>query len=155
MKTGCCTSIDNYDLVAANGYDRIILPAVEIVSFDDYAFTEAFRKVAHGSLECVALNSFCNPHLKLCGRDYDQAAVKAYIGNLAVRAARLGVRQIGIGAPKSRSIPPTFSRELAMTQFKNSLAILTDICRPYDIEILLEAVCDLECNFITDRKSVV
>jgi sugar phosphate isomerase/epimerase len=149
MKFGCCTSIENYDLVEACGFDRIILPGLAIFAMDEPAFADTSRKIAGGALECRGLNSFCSPQLVLCGTAYDEKAVLTYIQALAARAAKLGVTQIGIGSPMSRTISPEFSREKAMLQFMRSLTLMCNVCGPYGIDILLEAVCDLECNIVT------
>ena len=149
MKFSCCTTIDNYDLVAANGYDRIILPAMGLLAMDAQAFAATQRKLKAGPLECVALNSFCTPQLVFCGHNYDEQTVADYIRPLAARASELGIRQMGVGAPQSRNIPPEFPKQTALAQFGRTLSIICDACRPYGIDILLEAICGQECNFIT------
>lgn len=116
---------------------------------DMQAFERMRVKLSRGPIKCQALNSFCAPQLILCGPSFDDQKVASYIQVLADRAARIGVKYIGIGAPKSRSIPSDFSKKTAMEQFGRSLRIICQACAPYDITVLLEAVCSLECNFIT------
>ncbi len=149
MLFGCCTSISNYDLLVKHGYDRIILPATELMGMDEAAVAAMRRTLANGPVQCRALNSFCTPELLLCGDGFDPTAVEAYCSILARRAHQIGVKFIGVGAPKSRSVADDFPREIAMVQFKLSLAILCAASAPYGIIVLLEAVCSLECNFIT------
>lgn len=158
MEFGCCTTIENYGLLVKNGYDRIILPAADIAAMDALTFERTRKTLEQGPVTCQALNSFCTPRLRLCGPEYSEQTVTAYSRLLADRAARLGVRQIGVGAPQSRSIPDDFSRQAAMEQFKRSLTAMCRVCRAYDIDILLEAVCSLECNFVTttdEAQSIV
>lgn len=149
MQFGCCTTIANYDLLVAHGYDCIILSATELMAMNDEAFDQTRKILTNGHVKCMALNNFCVPQLKLCGTSYDQHAVTAYSRALAERAGQLGVKHIGVGAPQSRSISPDFSAAAAAEQFKRSLTCLCSTCAPYGIEVLLEAVCDIECNFIT------
>ena len=149
MLFGCCTSFENHGLLARYGYDRIILSAVELMQMDEETFNRATMTLQSGPVQCRALNSFCPPSLRLCGEYYDAGAVEAYCAALAARASLLGIEYIGVGAPKSRSIHDGFSRALALIQLTRSLNILCDACAPYNITVLLEAVCSLECNFIT------
>lgn len=155
MEYGCCTTIDNYDLLVQTGYDRIILPAAELAAMETPAYERLRGKLSKGPVKCLALNSFCTPKLILCGNSYSNEAVEAYTRVLADRAAGIGVRYIGVGAPKSRSIPPDFPQSTAMSQLKHSLTGICRVCADYDIEVLLEAVCDLECNFITTTEEAV
>jgi sugar phosphate isomerase/epimerase len=149
MEYGCCTTIDNYELLVKNGYDRIILPAAELMDMEAATFERLRGTLSDGPVKCLALNSFCTPELVLCGDGYNGGAVETYTRALADRAARIGVRYIGVGAPKSRSIPPKFPRSTAVSQLEQSLGVMCRACAEYGIEVLLEAVCDLECNFIT------
>jgi len=149
MEYGCCTAIDNYGLLVQTGYDRIILSAAELAAMSAADFGRLRDTLSAGPVKCRALNSFCTPELKLCGDGYDDGAVAAYTVSLAERAASIGVRYIGIGAPKSRNIPPGFARADAALQLKRSLQEICRVCAGYDVGVLLEPVCDLECNFIT------
>lgn len=155
MIYGCCTSFDNYNLLIKHGYDRIILPATELMAMDEAAVIGVRKTLAEGPVKCSSLNSFCTPALILCGNGFDPAAIKSYCTRLASRAHLIGAEYIGVGAPKSRSVPEGFIRELAMAQFKQSLSILCAACAPYKITILLEAVCSLECNFITTTEEAL
>ncbi|SHI14602.1 Sugar phosphate isomerase/epimerase [Sporobacter termitidis DSM 10068] len=155
MKFGCCTTIENYDLLVKRGYDRIILPAAGIMEMNAQAFDRLRETLDTGPVKCRALNSFCQPRLVLCGPLYNAQAVAAYSRALAGRAGSIGVRYIGVGAPESRSIPPDYPYDTAMLQFGQSLAVLCRACAPYGITVLLEAVCELECNFITTTDEAV
>jgi sugar phosphate isomerase/epimerase len=116
---------------------------------EEETLKRAIMTLQSGPVKCRALNSFCAPSLILCGPGYVPDAVADYCSALAERAYQLGIAYIGVGAPKSRSIPDGFSSAVASAQLKQSLEILCDACAPYKITVLLEAVCSLECNFIT------
>jgi len=146
---GCCTSIENYDLVATSGYQSIILPATEIVDMNNKNLQRVKQIIENGPLKCETLNSFCTPSLKLCGNNYDPDALDTYCLYLAKKAYYLGIHNIGIGAPKSRSLEDGFSRTIGYQQIKKSIRIISNIFKKYNINVLLEPVCSLECNFIT------
>jgi sugar phosphate isomerase/epimerase len=149
MIYSCCTSINNYDLLVKTGYNRIILSATDIALMDPDTFEQLSKTLANGPVKCRALNKFCTPDLVLCGEGFSIEAVTAYIRLLAGRAAQIGVRYIGIGASDSRNFRDGFPREIAAAQLKLSLTEISRVCSGYDIEALIEPVCDLECNNIT------
>lgn len=152
MIYSCCTGIENHHTVRSAGYDRIILPAAELALWDAEGLERAAGALSAAGLSCAALNSFCPPALRLCGPGYDREEVGAYAAGLAKNAGALGVAQIGIGAPGSRSIPEGYSREKAGDEFLESLKIICGKCAGFGIEVLLEAVCSLECNHITTTE---
>jgi sugar phosphate isomerase/epimerase len=155
IKTGCCSGIQYYDLIAQSGYDTIVLGASELASFNKHSFREVKKKVEDGPLETIGLNMFCGPDLKLTGPSFDLKQVSEYTGILLDRAAEIDIRYIGIGAPKSRNLRPGDSPEIAVEQFRNALNEICVLARPYDIDILLESVCSLECNFITTTSEAL
>lgn len=155
MKYSCCTALENLPLLEAAGYDRIILPCTQVAGWSEAEFEKALAAISGSSLECRGLNSFCTPELRLCGPGYDAEKVEAYIRHLAPRAKALGVEFIGVGSPKSRSIPEDYDRERAMEQWIGTLEILCGVCREYGITVLLEAVCALEGNFMTTTNDAL
>lgn len=155
MIYSCCASLGMLDAVECAGYERIILPGTEVAAWSDGELTAVVERLRRSPLTCRALNSFCTPELILCGPNYDPEKVKAYIDRLAPRAAALGAEYIGVGSPKSRSIPDGFDKELAMEQWCETLTILCDACAPHGITVLLEAVCALEGNWMTTTTSAL
>ena len=149
MKFGCCIGFAHYDLVAAAGYDSITFPGVELAAANDEEFEKIVAKVASGPLAVHSVNSFCPASLRLTGADLDLAALEIYARRLFPRAARLGAKYIGIGGPGSRSTRPGESTESALKDLECALALLCRIGSEYDLFILLESVCTLECNVVT------
>ena len=149
MIYSCCATMENYDKIKLAGYDRIILSAVEIISMDEITFLDTQNKIVNDSLKCLALNDFCSSDLKLCGPGFNIDTVRSYSRRLAKRSALLGIKNIGIGAPKSRFIPDDYSQDQALMELKESLKVICEEAAVYHLEILLEAVCSVECNFIT------
>lgn len=155
MKFSCCTGLENLDHVKSAGYDRIILPGVELVEWTEEKLEYAVKRLKSSGLECRALNSFCSAGLRLCGPGVSFDKVSEYIAFLASRAQKLGVRYIGVGAPKSRAIPDGYNQKLAMEQWLRTIRILCAGCTPYGITILLEAVCSMEGNWMTTTQEAL
>ncbi|MEG1550063.1 MAG: TIM barrel protein [Ruthenibacterium sp.] len=149
MQIGCCVGMQYYDDVKKAGFDTIALPAKEVAAWSETEFETMCKRIKTGQLAVRSLNAFCTNALKLSGKSYNAQAVYAYAQPLIMRAWKLGVQFIGIGAPASRNIQEGDSAARCMQQFHEAITILCEIAAPYKIEILLESVCSAECNFIT------
>lgn len=149
MKLCCCTEIKYYDLLVASGYDAIALAGVDIVAWSEEELYAAVKKLQEGPLEHESINRFCEGSLRLHGLRMDLQAIEAYTRKLCQRAALLGFRYIGIGAPVSRNLEPGEHADAAMEEFVRALRLICNIAREYGLDILLESVCSMECNFLT------
>lgn len=149
MLFGCCTTIDHYHEVADAGYGAITLAAKDLAAMDDADFAHARAVIKDGPLKALSLNSFSTPEVRLNGPGYSPEALAAYAAPLLQRAHALGIRYVGIGAPGSRNLPPDVDATAAMAQFEEAMILLCRLGAPLGIGILIEAVCDIECNFIT------
>lgn len=149
MIFGVCTQIENYELVRGSGYRSICLAGKDIAGMDEAQFAACLETIKSGPLQLQGLNSFCEPSLKLCGNGYDADALGDYTQGLCRRAQALGVTYIGIGCPGSRNLEPGQDYGVALRQFSDALRVICDTALPYGIDILLESVCGVECNFIT------
>lgn len=155
MKIGCCIDISRYDTLVAYGYESIALAAKDIAVWDEETFQSAKKKLAEGKLKTISLNSFCTPELRLNGRDYDPEKVAEYTALVCRRGSELGFRYVGIGAPGSRNLESGEDPVRCRTQFLQALGILCTEAAKYDMEILLESVCSLECNFLTSTREAL
>ncbi len=152
MKIGCCIDISHYDELVKCGYETITLAVKDVAAWSEEEMEAAAAKLAAGPLQTISLNSFCTADLKLAGPDYDPDKVRAYMDLVSARAQRLGYRYIGIGAPASRNVAPGEDPAEHMAQFKEAITILCDAAAPYGIDVLLESVCGIECNFLTTTR---
>lgn len=149
MLFGCCTTIENYALVAEAGFDTITLAAKDMAAMDRPTFANAKQTLAGGPLKALSLNAFCTADVRLNGPGYSAQSLEAYAAPLFARAAELGIGSVGVGSPASRNLPSGEGYATSMAQFEEGMATLCRLAKPYGIDVLLEAVCDVECNFIT------
>ncbi len=152
MYISCCASASLCQLIAECGFDRVVLSASELEHSSPAQIRELSRTLKQLHLACRSLNDFCPPELKLCGPEYKLGQVEQYVSNLASRAAELGVTQIGIGAPLSRKIPPKFPRKLAGEQLLECMCRAAEICKPYQMRILMEPICSQMTNVLNSTK---
>jgi len=149
MIYSCCTTLEHYGKVVNAGFDRIILSGVELSGMGKSTFQITREALDNANIKCHALNNFCGSDLKLCGPGFDNIAVREYSAALMERCGQIGVEYISLGAPKSRSIPDGYPKEKATDELKESLKAICAEAEKFGINILLEAVCTAECNFIT------
>lgn len=155
MIIGCCIDISRYDELVQNGYESIALAAKDVAAWDDQTLQAVKEKLVSGSLKTISLNSFCTADLKLNGHDYVPEKLRDYMERVASRAKMLGFRYIGIGAPASRNLQPHDDVQACRSQFREAMEILCSVAEKYGIEVLLESVCKIECNFITTTKEAL
>lgn len=148
MEISCCASGTQCCLVSRCGFDRIVLSASELAGSSLEWVRALVETMDSLRLTCLALNDFCPPELKLCGPEYRLERVEQYVARLASKAAKVGVRQIGVGAPLSRRIPQGFPKELAWSQLLECMTRAAQICEPYRIRILMEPICGQMTNLL-------
>lgn len=149
MIFSCSGNLQNYRSIESAGFDGIILSGAEISSMSENELDHLEETISRGPVKCYSLNDFCPQEIKLCGDELNIETLKAYTGLLVRRASRLGIKQIGIGAPRSRIICDKSPHEKEINKLKNSLINICKIAEPYKIDILFEAVNSNDCNFIT------
>lgn len=144
----CCAERSQIDLVRASGFDGIVFRGVWLA-----AQPLSQIRVLRGELEATGLvsrsvNAFCQPSVALTGPDFDAKKLADYTAALAERAVLLGIRDFGIGSPLSRQLSADYDRQRALEQWEEALLTMADICEPFAIRVLAEAVCTRECNFM-------
>ena len=155
MKIGCCIDITHANALVANGYDTLSLAARDVVAWDEAQFEDVRVRLEGVNLERISLNGFGTADLRLDGTGHDPRKVRACIERLAPRARQLGYRYIGIGAPASRNLLPGDRYDECMRQFRYSMEMMAEIAGTWGVELLLESVCGLECNFIRTTREAI
>ena len=148
LKIGCCTDIKNYDYLVDIGVDYIELSGSSISAMTDEQFNETLSKIQNGKIKALGINAYCPPDVIIAGPNFDPVRAEEYAKKTISRIDKLNIKKIGIGSPNSRNIPENFSRATAISQLKEFLKINCNVASEYGINILFEAVCTKECNFI-------
>lgn len=152
MLIGCCAPFEQAKLLSNLHYDTITLAASEVATWSCEEAGRVKETLDIYDLQCNSLNSFCESSLCLTGAGFSKERVREYANKLAVPASQLGISYIGIGAPASRNVNEPGERGMAMVQFHEAMEEICEIFKKYGIEVLLESVCNRECNFITTVK---
>lgn len=155
MKYCCCAAPENYDLVKKAGYERITFQASYVATCSEEEFENLCALVAQDGPKCRSLNAFCPASIPLVGLGHDPKELRKYTQHLGKRAALLGVEAVGIGSPNSRKLPEGYDRNLAMTQWEQSLKVIAEELEKFDIFALAEPLCTLECNWMNTTEEVL
>jgi len=95
----------------------------------------------------VGFNAALPPSVKICGPEYDLASVKAYAELVCQRLHELGGKTIGIGSPKSRTLPDGFDPAAAGEQMEEFLISFAGIADSWDVTVCWETLNRMETNF--------
>ena len=152
MLLGCCVPIEKYELAAGVGYDYAELPAWQVHALgEDELRTLTERKNAVG-LPIPRLNAYCPGTPAIVGSRADNNETRIYARKLMKNAAVLGVKTIGVGAPKARTLPLGFDRSTADAQCTEFFKITAEEAAVYGITLLIESVQRGMCNYINTMR---
>lgn len=141
--------------MAAAGFSYIELAGRKITALSDSDFARLLIDAEAWGIPCHALNAYCPPEIRMAGPLYDRARAKSYAELCAQRAAKLGVRFVGIGSPHSRILPEEFDKQLAYAQMSEFLTDTAQVFAGYSITINLEALGPCYCNFINTQQEAI
>lgn len=149
MQYGWATTMDNYALLEQCGYDYIELGGMAVAAMNKEQLQQACSTLAAGGAKCRNINSYCGPDVVVAGPGFDLTHAREYAKMLMERAQMLGASMVGVGAPKSRTLPEGYDRELALRQAVEFFQATGEVAQEHGITVLVEPVCSLECNFMT------
>ena len=155
MLFGACIPTRSYDVAVSAGFDYVEFSGAELSALSEEAYQAVAAKVSAGPIPCLALNSYCNGLPPFVGERFDLNDNVYYAQHLFQRAAALGVRMVGIGAPKARLLSHGYDRALARRQCLSLLAKLCEIGRAYNLQINFEQLNPGCCDFGTTTDEVV
>ena len=155
MKYGCVSSLCEIDAVSELGFDYLELHGKHVLALGEPEFATLAKKLNNSKAPCRALNLYCPPEIVIAGEHYDLDRAVAYATALSQRAATLGVENIGIGSPLSRTLPPHFPMDVARSQALDFFRATTEVFARHQIIVCIEALATCYCNFINTTGDAV
>lgn len=147
MKCCFCAGIEHYESLAELGFGGIELSGAAMAAMPQEGWEAVKNKIVNGPIPCVGFNAALPPEVKICGPGFDPASVKAYAELVCQRLHELGGRTIGIGSPKSRTLPEGFDPETAKKQMEEFLVLFAGIAASWDVTVCWETLNRAETNF--------
>lgn len=148
MIFGHCARFEDVKQVKDAGYSFVELQGKLAATMMERDFDALCRKLEELELPCAGFNAYCPAEVVMAGPGYDRKRTRAYAGYLASRAKRLGVRQVGVGSPASRRLPPGFDRKTAAGQLTAFLADTAECFAQAGVRVALEPLAPFFCNFV-------
>lgn len=140
----------NAQLIIESGMDFIEPGLAKIAAMTTEDFELAASGIKEKNIQVKSANWFLPADLKVVGPNADDEKSKSFLEHALQRAATLGARAVVFGSPGSRTIPDSFSAEMARQQLINFCQLAADVIKDHgwQIRIALEHVNHTETNFI-------
>ncbi|MGP4039272.1 sugar phosphate isomerase/epimerase family protein [Gracilibacillus sp. D59] len=155
MKIGCCTSIENVDVVAAAGFDFLECTVVSLVPENDMDYEKIREKYQASHLPIEVCNVFLPGHLKVTGNDVDETAIETYLSKAIPRVREIGADTIVFGSGGARSYPEHFSKTEAEKQVIRFLEMAAKHAEKHRVTIVIEPLNKKESNLINSVPEAV
>lgn len=149
MRFGLC--IDGIEVVEAvknMGYDAYEFSGSVLAAMPEERFSALRAETERLTFPCMGINALSSGDPAFVGPNYSLDRAKQYIRALLPRAAALGAKNIGVGAPKARSFPEGFPRERALAQLKEFLEMSAGEAAGFGMSVLIEQLRPELCNTI-------
>lgn len=149
MKTGCSIlKREEIQIARDAGYDYLELRGkyLAFIGSEEYDFLRA--DLERVQISCMGLNAYCPKEIVMAGPGYDRKKTEQYAKHCAERAAKLGVKCVGIGSPESRKLPKDYSLRRAQWELREFLKSTADAFGKYGITVCLEPLAPCYCNFV-------
>ena len=155
MLFGCCIPVKAYEEAERVGFDFVEFSGIELSAMAELEFQKTCRTVCDGRIPCLALNSYCSGTPVIGGKGFDVEATRLYAEGLCTRAAALGVRMIGIGAPDARRLSPGFDDRLADAQCRTFLKVTAGAAKSRGLQINFEQLNPHACEYGTSTEKAL
>lgn len=155
LLSGCCGSTASYGKIAEMDYDYIELSARQLMTLSDEEFRSFLTLYRNTGFPCRGFNDFCGPELPLVGPESSLNALTRYTEQVCMRGQALGIRTVGIGAPQARRLPEGYPAERADAEMAAFLRAASPIAARYGIVLLVEAVHQYLCNYMTRTEDAL
>ena len=147
MKFGICASPDKLTKLAPGTIDYLEMNLTSIQGMDEETLKKNIALLREANVPAETTNCFFPPHVRLCGEEYDPAAITEYTKRALDNAARLGVQLCVIGSGKARHLEEGREEE-CRRQVEESVVRAADLAHPYGITIVVEPLRAAETNYI-------
>lgn len=156
MRFGCCIkNIDEVRTLKELGYDYFEFAGSVLATMSEDELEALCRASKENELPCLGFNAYCAGKPAIVGDNVSAEETERYARLICERGAKLGAKNIGIGAPKARILPEGYDIAKAHRQCAEFLRITCAVATEYGMNVLLEAVHNRMCNYLTYTRDAV
>lgn len=155
MKIGVCAMPQDWQVVAACGYDYAEMSFSLLADCSEEEFQAVKHARVSAGLEIPCFNGFFPGSMKLY--ELSRADFRAYVERGFDRAATLDGEIAVLGSGGARQVPPGMEREEAIRRFTDILALCGDVAARHGMKIAIEPLNyreDTLINTVADALAV-
>jgi sugar phosphate isomerase/epimerase len=156
MRFGICAKVERSAELRAAGADFVEENVQTLLQgLTDDAKWRAMKRIGRSALPVFAANSLVPADLKITGESVDSERLQWYMGNVAARAARAGMKILVFGSGGARSVPDGFDRRRAKEQIVTFCKMAAGLCANVGITLVAEPLNQKECNIINSVSEAI
>lgn len=149
MRLGICAKVERAAELRAAGADFVEENVQTLLQgLTDDAKWRGMERINGSALPVFAANSLVPGDLKIVGESVDFDRLQWYMGNIASRAQRAGIRVLVFGSGGARNVPEGFDRGRAREQIVTFCKMAAGLCANAGITLVAEPLNRKECNMI-------
>lgn len=144
-----CTSISNYSLLEAAGYQYVESNVSYLMpDKSDAEFQEHLDEIKRVKARIISCTSFIPGRLPLVGPETKHDEALLWAESALRRAGMVGIPYIVFGSGKARNVPENFSKKEATGQFIAFCKQIAPLAQKYNVTVVIEPLNRAETNLI-------
>ena len=148
-----CTSVANYPLLKAAGYQYVESNVSYLMpDRSDAEFREHLDEIKSVDAKIISCTSFIPGSLPLVGPEAGHGEALVWADSALRRAGMINIPYIVFGSGRARNVPENFSKEEATGQFIAFCKQIAPLARKYNVTVVIEPLNRGETNLINSLE---
>ncbi|NLX66280.1 MAG: sugar phosphate isomerase/epimerase [Bacteroidales bacterium] len=148
-----CTSVANYPLLKATGYQYVESNVAYLMpDKSDAEFQEHMDEIKKVEARIISCTGFIPGSLPLIGPEAKHDEALVWVDSALRRAGMVNIPYIVFGSGKARNVPEGFDREEAIAQFISFCKQVAPLAQKYNVTVVIEPLNRAETNLINSLE---
>lgn len=148
-----CTSVSNYPLLKATGYQYVESNVAYLMpDKSDAEFQEHLDEIKRLNARVISCTSFIPGSLPLIGPEAKQDEAVVWADSALRRAGMANIPYIVFGSGKARNVPENVSKEQATEQFIAFCRKIAPLAKKYNVTVVIEPLNRAETNLVNSLE---
>ena len=148
MKYGICVGVNQIKYLKDIGCDYAEISLSGIAAMTDSEFELLVEENEKSDVKIEATNGFFPSNIRLVWPDFNIKQISEYTNLALYRASELGIKTCVLGSGISRKYGSGYTLEDALSDFKKSLSIISEIASRHSITVCIEPLSYNETNVV-------
>lgn len=148
-----CTSVSNYPLLKATGYQYVESNVAYLMpDKSDAEFQEHLDEIKRLNARVISCTSFIPGSLPLIGPEAKQDEAVVWADSALRRAGMANIPYIVFGSGKARNVPENVSKGQATEQFIAFCKKIAPLAKKYNVTVVIEPLNRAETNLVNSLE---